>query len=351
MLETKTTGRKSFLTACKGEKLERPPVWMMRQAGRYLPEYRALKEKYNFHQMVKTPELAMEVTMQPMMRFAFDAAIIFSDILVIPEAMGQGYSFKEKETGGGIAMDYALDSAKKIEKLDEKNIEEKLSYVGEALRLVRTEIGNEKALLGFGGSPWTLATYMIEGGSTKEFTKVNAFAYSEPKLFEKLLNKITNALIDYFKMQIRAGVDAIQIFDSWGSACTGSEYWNLSLKWIKKIIDALPEDFCFIVYAKGMAIHAKDLLRTGAKVLSVDWTVKMADLRKTVPGKYTLQGNLDPNLMTTTTEIVRSATLKILENMSPYPGFIFNLGHGITPQAKIENVEAMVETIINFESQ
>lgn len=341
------TSRQRFLAACRCESLERPPVWIMRQAGRYLPEYRAVKEKYSFIQLVKTPELATEVTLQPLKRFPLDAAIIFSDILIIPEALGQPYHFRDE---GGIGMDFILDSADKIRGLDNSNIAEKLSYVGKALELTRSSIGESKALLGFGGSPWTLATYMVEGGSSKNFTKIKSLAYQEPALFEGLMKKISDAVIDLFKLKIRSGVDAIQIFDSWGSVCPGPDYWELSLKWIKYIIDALPKNVPIILFAKGMAHHAKDLLKTGAQVLSVDWTVDMAEMRNSLAYPFTIQGNMDPVLLNTTPEVVRYNALKILDQMAPYPGYIFNLGHGILPEAKIENVEMLLQTVTEYKS-
>lgn len=339
------TSRERFLAACRQESLERPPIWIMRQAGRYLPEYRKLKEKYSFIELVKTPELAMEVTLQPLKRFSLDAAIIFSDILIIPEALGQPYHFKDE---GGIEMKFTLDSAAKINALDNSDITEKLGYVGEALLLTRSAIGQSKALLGFGGSPWTLATYMVEGGSSKDFTKIKALAYEQPKLFERLMEKISNAVIDLFKLKIKAGVDAIQIFDSWGCICPGLDYWELSLKWIKYIIDKLPQDIPIILFAKGMAYHAKNLLKTGAKGISVDWTVDMSQLLKCLSTPFTIQGNLDPVLLNTTPEIVRNKALTLLNQMAPYPGYIFNLGHGILPEAKIENVQTLVQTVVEY---
>lgn len=341
------TSRQRFLAACKYESLERPPIWIMRQAGRYLPEYRALKEKYSFIQLVKTPDLATEVTLQPLKRFPLDAAIIFSDILIIPEALGQPYHFKDE---GGIEMDFILNSAAKINNLNNSNILEKLSYVGKAVELTRSSIGENKALLGFGGSPWTLATYMVEGGSSKNFTRIKSLAYQEPELFELLMQKISDAVIDLFKLKIQSGVDAIQIFDSWGNLCPGSDYWDLSLKWIKYIIDALPREIPIILFAKGMAHHTKDLLRTGAQALSVDWTVNMAELRHSSPIPFAIQGNLDPTLLNTTPEIVQYQASKILNQMAPYPGYIFNLGHGILPDAKIENVETLLQTVIQYKA-
>lgn len=342
------TSRERFLAACKQRVLDRPPIWIMRQAGRYLPEYRALKEKYGFLQLVKTPELAAEVTLQPLKRFEFDAAIIFSDILIIPEALGQSYHFRDE---GGIGMDFTLDTVDKIKKLDNSDIPGKLSYLGQAMRLTREAIGSNKALLGFGGAPWTLATYMVEGGSSQNFSKIKSLAYEQPRVFEELMKKISDALIDLFQLQIQAGADSIQIFDSWGNICSGIDYWEFSLKWIKYIIDKLPKDFPFILFAKGMAHHAENLLKTGAKILSIDWTVNMQQLANSINIPFSIQGNLDPVLLNTTPELVRHNALKLLDQMQSYPGYIFNLGHGILPEAKIENVEALVQTVTRYPSK
>ena len=334
--------RQRFLAACACAPLDRPPVWIMRQAGRYLPEYRALKEKHSFLEMVKTPELAAEVTLQPMRRFAFDAAIIFSDILVIPEAMGQGYHFREE---GGIAMDYRLETRAQLDRLTTDGIAEKLAYVGAALGNVRTTLKGETALLGFGGSPWTLATYMLEGGSADEFERSKTVYYSDPAFFNALLEKVTAALIDYFRMQIRAGADAIQIFDSWGGIIAGQDYEAASLRWVREIIAALPKDFPVILYAKGANSQLTDQAFSGASVLGVDWTIDLGLARKLVPGNIALQGNLDPVLLNTTPDIVRHETARLLESMRGAHGHIFNLGHGILPQAKLECVQALVDTV------
>lgn len=337
--------RERFLAACRRQTLTRPPIWIMRQAGRYLPEYRALKEKYSFLELVKTPELASEITLQPLKRFPLDAAIIFSDILIIPEALGQSYHFKNE---GGIIMDFVLDSAERIHALDSSNIQEKLAYVGESMKLTRASIGLDKALLGFGGAPWTLATYMVEGGSSKDFIKIKSLAYEQPNLFTQLMEKITDALIQLFKLQIESGADAIQIFDSWGINCWGIDYWKHSLKWIKMIIDALPKHFPIILFAKGMSQHAENLLKTGAKILSVDWSTNMQELSYSIPIPFTIQGNLDPAILNMTPEIVRKNALKLLDQMESHAGYIFNLGHGILPEAKIENVEMLVRTVTEY---
>jgi uroporphyrinogen decarboxylase len=339
------TSRERFLAAVNCQPLERPPVWIMRQAGRYLPEYRELKAKSSFLEMVRTPELAAEVTLQPLRRFALDAAIIFSDILVIPEALGQGYKFRDT---GGIAMDFKLENQAQLDRLNPDGVAERLDYVGQALTRVKTALKGEKALLGFGGSPWTLATYMLEGGSADDFHRSKTVFYSDRPFFEALMEKLTKALIEYFHMQIRAGADAIQIFDSWGGIVAGQDYEAASLRWIREIIAALPKDFPVILYAKGTPTQLTDQAFSGARVLGVDWTLDLGITRRLVPGNVALQGNLDPVLMNTTPEIVRRETTRILENMRTAPGHIFNLGHGIMPQARIECVETLVNTVTGW---
>lgn len=340
------TSRERFLAALACQPLDRPPVWVMRQAGRYLPEYRALKAKSSFLHMVRTPELATEVTLQPLKRFALDAAILFSDILVIPEALGQGYSFREQ---GGIGMDYRIDTKAQVDALNPASaVPEKLAYVAAALRLIKKEIGNEKTLLGFGGSPWTLATYMLEGGSSTDFERSKLLFYTEPALFTALMEKLCDALVVYFKMQIEAGADAIQIFDSWGGILAGQDYEAASLRWIRRIVKALPSDFPIILYAKGTAPHLTDQAFTGVRAISVDWTNDLAVVRHTLPANIAVQGNLDPVLMQTTPEIVRRETHRLLESMRGSRGHIVNLGHGITPKAKVENMQALVETVTNW---
>lgn len=314
----------------------------MRQAGRYLPEYRELKAQHDFVTMVRTPELAAEVTLQPLKRFPLDAAIIFSDILVIPEALGQGYHFRDQ---GGIGMDYLLDTAEKIEALDAEKVTERLAYVASALELTKFKMDGDKALLGFCGSPWTLACYMVEGGSAKDFIAIKRMAWDQPELFEKLMQKLTHAIIDYLHMQIDAGADALQIFDSWGSICPAIHYEAWSLRWIHDIINALKGRVPVILYAKGMGHKSPDLLRTGASILSLDWTLNMRRMRKVLGPHVTVQGNLDPVTLTTTPEIVRKEAMRLIDDIGRQPGFIFNLGHGMLPSAKIECVEALMEVV------
>ena len=341
------TPRERLLAATRCQPVDRPPVWLMRQAGRYLPEYRALKEQHDFLTMVRTPELAAEVTLQPLRRFELDAAIIFSDILVIPEALGQGYHFRDK---GGIGMDFILDSKERIEALDGSGIEEKLGYVGKALRHVRTEMGESTALLGFCGSPWTLACYMVEGGSAKDFTRIKELAWAQPESFELLLQTLTDAIVDYLLMQVEAGADAIQIFDSWGSICPANHYEAWSLRWIRHIIKALEGRVPVILYAKGMGHLGADLCHTGASVLSLDWTLDLRKARQALGHGIAVQGNLDPVVLTTTPEITRRETRRVLESANHHPGFIFNLGHGMLPSAKIDCVQALLDTVTTWQA-
>jgi uroporphyrinogen decarboxylase len=318
----------------------------MRQAGRYLPEYRELKAKHGFLKMVRTPELAAEVSVQPIKRFALDAVILFSDILVIPEALGQGYTFRDE---GGIAMEHRLESRSMIEALAPASaVPERLSYVGAALALLKRELAGSKALLGFGGSPWTLATYMVEGGSSDDFALVKGLFYEDRGTFDLLLSKLTASLIAYFRMQIAAGADAIQIFDSWGGAVAGPDYEAASLCWIREIIAAMPEGFPIIIYGKGTGPHMVDQSFTGARVLSVDWSNDLAVVRRTLPSNVAVQGNLDPTILNTTPDIARRETIRLLESMRGTAGHIFNLGHGILPQAKIGCVEALIDAVTSW---
>jgi uroporphyrinogen decarboxylase len=337
--------RERFRRACLCEPLDRPPIWVMRQAGRHLPEYRELKTKYTFHELVQTPELAHEVTMQPIRRYGMDAAIMFSDILVIPEAMGQPYEFRD---GGGIEMAYRIETKNDIDRLDASAIEERLDYVAQTLRLLRKTLGDETALIGFGGSPWTLATYMVEGGSSKDYSRAKRLFYTEREQFDALMEKITEALIAYFKMQIREGVDAIQIFDSWGGVLAPNSFWEASAKWMARISEAVRDEVPVIVFSKGSHQNVSDLVRTRPNMLGADWTTSLVDFRNKLPDNIGVQGNLDPVILQTTPAIVRRETTEILESMRGKTGHVFNLGHGISPAAKIENMEALVSTVQEF---
>jgi len=337
-----SANRRRFLDACHCRPVERPPVWLMRQAGRALPEYRALKEKHSFLELVQTPELAAEVTLQPIRRFDFDAAILFSDILVVAEGLGQRYQFRER---GGIQMEFLLKTASDIERLEVEAVTERLQYVAQTLPLVRTALGGRTALIGFAGSPWTLANFMVEGGGVKEYTKAKALLYSEPQLFARLMQKLTRAVTAFLELQIDAGVDAVQIFDSLGGVLSDANFDAASGAWMKEIVGALKGRVPVIVFARGVHSNWDDLAGLGAQVLGIDWNARLAEIGERLPADIGVQGNLDPFLLTTTPAAVAAETRRLLREMRGRPGHIFNLGHGVPPNAKLENIASLVECV------
>ncbi|MGV3771632.1 MAG: uroporphyrinogen decarboxylase [Verrucomicrobiales bacterium] len=339
---TRPTWRERFANACHCRKNDRPPIWMMRQAGRALPEYRQLKEKYSFLEMVRTPELAAEVTLQPIRRFGFDAAILFSDILVIPEAMGQSYRFRDT---GGIEMDFIISNAADVDRLRVDGVAERLQYVSEALKAIRALLGEDRALIGFSGAPWTLANFMLEGGGSKTPTKALELYQSDPALFERLMEKLSSAVIEYLRMQQNTGVDALQIFDTHAGLIPENDFENCSGRWIRQIVQALDRKTPAIVFCKGVRQWSQ-LEKTGANVLGVDHGISMAKAREGVSDAVALQGNLNPELLTfANLTHVESSTRGILEEMRGGPGHIFNLGHGVTPEARLDNIATVVETV------
>jgi uroporphyrinogen decarboxylase len=337
------TSSERFARAARCQPVDRPPMWLMRQAGRALPEYRKLKETYTFVQLVQNPELAAEVTLQPVRRFGFDAAILFSDILVIPEALGQTYHFKET---GGVVMDFAVTSKADIEKLSVERVVERLSYVDKALRILRKELGDQTALLGFTGSPWTLATFMMEGASVPKYSRALQLFREDKKTYYALAEKLTAAVTAYLKMQIATGIDALQIFDSHGGHLAPTEFQEASGRWTKEIISNLGGKVPVINFSLGTHGNWPDLIASGANVIGIDWQTSLADVRQIIPSHIALQGNLSPVLLAESTpDIVATETKKVLEAMRGRPGHIFNLGHGLTPGAKLENIAALVETV------
>jgi uroporphyrinogen decarboxylase len=345
------TNRRRFLNACRCRAVDRPPVWLMRQAGRVLPEYRQLKAKHSFLELVRTPELAAEVTLQPVRRFGFDAAILFSDILVIPEAMGQPYRFRET---GGMVMDFALRTRADIERLSVEGVTERLAYVDQTLRRLRRELGDQTALIGFAGSPWTLATFMMEGGSAGKYTRAPGLFREDRKTFCALAEKLTAAVAAYLQMQIAAGVDALQIFDSHGGLLALAEFQEASGRWMRDIISRLAPQASrpkppVIVFSRGTHSNWDDLVASGANVIGIDWQMSLADARKIIPPHIAMQGNLAPALLgEAAPETVVRETQAVLEIMRGRPGYICNLGHGVPPDAKLENIAALVETVKNF---
>jgi uroporphyrinogen decarboxylase len=339
------TSRDRFLDAAHCRATDRPPIWMMRQAGRCLPEYRKLKEKHSFLELVRTPELACEVTLQPVHRFGFDAAILFSDILVVPEAMGQGYHFRDT---GGVEMEFPLRDATDIARLSTDAIEEKLHYVTDALRLIKPRLANRTALLGFAGSPWTLANFMLDGGSSKNHTRALQLLREDRPLLNALLQKLTVAVTQFLKAQIAAKVDAVQIFDSHGGLLPNELFAAGSGDWMRRIIAEIDEEIPVIVFSKG-ARDWNTLLSLGANVIGLDPDVDLAAARKLFPGDTAIQGNLNPELLLhLTPQELALRTSELLEKMRGRPGYIFNLGHGVPPGAPLENIASVVRTVREF---
>jgi len=339
------TCRNRFLSACRCESVDRPPIWMMRQAGRSLPEYRELKAGRRFTELVQDPAMAAEVTLQPIRRFGYDAAVIFSDILVVAEAMGQKYELLDQ---GGVKMDFELNSKAAVDRLNPAAVLDEIGYTPEAIRLVRNELGDERAIIGFAGSPWTLASFMIEGGSSRENTRSRAMLYSEPALCQKLLEKITEATITYLKAQIEAGADVIQIFDSQGGTLAPDLFWKFSGLWMQQIIDALGGAVPVIVFARNVHHNWKDVVNTGADALGIDWSISLRETADRLPADVAVQGNMDPALLIAKPECAAAEARRICEEMRGRNGFIFNLGHGVPPDADIAAIQAAAETVQTF---
>lgn len=341
--------RELFHATCAGVKFKRPPFWMMRQAGRYLPEYRLLKEKHGFLGIVKTPEVAVEAALQPMRRFDFDCAIIFSDILVIPESLGFPYKFKD---AGGILIEKKVSREDDVRRMRDNlgNLRENLSYVAENAKLLRGKLP-KKAVLGFCGAPFTLAAYMVEGEGSNDFPRFKNFIKEKPDLFAELMDALSEAVADYLMMQVQCGVDGVQIFDSHASLAPDGEYENMSGMWIKSVLDKLDGRTRTIVFAPKMSERFAEISHLGADAYSVDGSVGLPSLRCGETNRYCLQGNLNPELLSAASAgEVAAQTKKIVEEMLPYGRHIFNLGHGIKPDAKIENVEAMCRAVKSFEN-
>jgi uroporphyrinogen decarboxylase len=341
--ESKILSNKSlFIKACKGEKTERTPVWIMRQAGRYLPEYRAIREKHDFLTMCKTPELASDVTVQPIDIIKTDAAILFSDILVIPEAMGMKLEIVDKT---GPVFDQPIRAASDIGKLNRENVVERLEYVMQAVRMTKEKLENRVPLIGFSGSPWTLAAYMVEGRGSKNFEIIKSFIYNEPAAAHRLLKILADAVIEYLNAKIAAGCDAVQIFDTWASILSPTDFEEFSLFYIRYICENLETNGApVIVFAKGVSSY-KNLAELKCDVLGVDWQRNIGDVRREIAGAKSLQGNLDPTILYAPKEKIRTETKRILDSYGAGGGHIFNLGHGITPKTPVENVQYFVECV------
>lgn len=334
-----------FLRACKKQTVERTPIWIMRQAGRYLPEYREIRERADFITMCKTPELAAEVTIQPVDIIGVDAAIIFSDILVIPEAMGVNLEMIESK---GPKLYEPIRNLDQINNLKVIDPYKDLKYVLDAVALTKKELNNRVPLIGFAGSPWTLMTYMVEGGGSKNFSEIKKFIYNQPEAAHLLLEKISDAVAKYLSAKIEVGANAIQIFDTWGGLLSQSDFKEFSLQYIEKVISKIKrKEEPIIVFAKGVHHSLDDLANSGADVISLDWTINLGEVRNKIGSKVALQGNLDPTVLYANKDKIKEAAVKVLSSFGKGSGHIFNLGHGILPDVDPENAKYLVEVIKN----
>jgi uroporphyrinogen decarboxylase len=337
-----------LLRALRREPVDCTPVWVMRQAGRYLPEYRATRaEAGDFLTLCKTPELACEVTLQPLRRFELDAAILFSDILTIPDAMGLELSLNE-----GIGPKFAkpVRSRRDIDALPELDMEQDLRYVTDAVKIIRKELNGSVPLIGFTGSPWTLMTYMVEGGSSKEFALAKGMLHEDPESAHQLLNKICDAVIDYLKAQVRAGVQALMVFDTWGGALSTPAYLEFSLAYMHRIVHALKADqSCaevpITLFTKGGSNWLEHIAETGCDGVGLDWTISIDAARRRIGNKVALQGNMDPTVLYASGHKVAAEAKRIVAEFGDHPGHIFNLGHGIHPGIDPEKVKILVDTV------
>ena len=337
-----------LLKALLRQPVDVTPVWMMRQAGRYLPEYRATREKAgSFLNLCKTPELACEVTLQPLARFPLDAAILFSDILTIPDAMGLGLYFTE---GEGPRFERPVRNEQDIAALGSPDPEQELRYVMDAVRTIRRELQGRVPLIGFSGSPWTLATYMVEGGGAKNFALSKGMMFDRPDLMHALLGKVADAVTAYLNAQVAAGAQALMIFDTWGGVLSPRDYEEFSLTYMRRVIGGLTREaegrrVPVILFTKGGGQWLPEMADSGCDGLGVDWTTDLKDARRAVGDRVALQGNMDPCLLYASPERIRKGVADVLESFGTGPGHVFNLGHGIHPNIEPEHAAAMVEAV------
>lgn len=332
-----------FLRACKRQNVERTPVWIMRQAGRYLPEYRAVRAKADFLTMCKTPELAAEVTIQPVDIIDVDAAILFSDILVIPEAMGMHLEMIESKGPVFPNPIRTNDDAKRLKTIDPAK---ELKYVLDAVSLTKKNLDNRVPLIGFSGSPWTLLTYMVEGKGSKNFAEVKKLIYNQPKLAHSILEKLANTIAEYLSAKIEAGCNAVQIFDTWGGILSQKDFEEFSLQYVEKIISQIKrKDEPVIFFAKGVHFGLEKMANSGANVLGLDWTMNLSEVRNQVGDKVALQGNMDPTVLYANKDYIKEEVKSVLSSFGEGNGHVFNLGHGILPDIDPENVKAFVQYV------
>ncbi|MFP4295277.1 MAG: uroporphyrinogen decarboxylase [Halothiobacillaceae bacterium] len=348
MTATAPLANDRFLRALLRQEVDRTPIWIMRQAGRYLPEYRQTRARAgSFMDLCRNAELACEVTLQPLERYDLDAAILFSDILTIPDAMGLGLRFAP---GEGPVFDRPVRSAEDVRRIGVPDAEQDLGYVMNAVRTIRGALGGRVPLIGFSGSPWTLATYMVEGGSTKDFGKIKGMMYARPALLHELLAKLADAVTEYLNAQIAAGAQAVQVFDTWGGVLSPERYRAFSLQYMARIVDGLNRTHegrrvPVILFTKGGGAWAESMADTGCDALGVDWTVPIGDVRSRVGQRVALQGNLDPSVLYADPDTIRDEVRKVLESFGPGTGHVFNLGHGIHQHIDPEHVRVLVDAV------
>ncbi|MHA6278905.1 uroporphyrinogen decarboxylase [Salinimicrobium sp. CAU 1759] len=335
-----------FLRALKGETVERPPVWMMRQAGRYLPDFMKLKDKYDFFTRCRTPELATEITVMPIHQVGTDAAILFSDILVVPQAMNIEVQMKP---GLGPWLPNPVRTSADAEKVIVPDVHETLGYVMEAIKMTKKELNDEVPLIGFAGSPWTILCYAVQGQGSKNFDIAKKFCFTNPQAAHTLLQKITDTTIAYLKAKVEAGVDAVQIFDSWGGMLSPEDYQEFSWKYIQQIIDALKSEIPVIAFGKGCWFALDKMAQSGASALGVDWTCSPQMARKLTGGNITLQGNFDPSRLYSPPSEIKRMVQQMINDFGK-DRYVVNLGHGILPDIPVENAIAFVEAVKEYKA-
>ncbi len=340
-----------FIRALLQQPVERTPVWIMRQAGRYLPEYRATRKRAgNFLTLCKTPELACEVTLQPLERYEFDAAILFSDILTIPDAMGLGLQFSE---GEGPRFTHPITNANDIDRIAELEPINELEYVFDAVRLIRQQLNGRVPLIGFSGSPWTLATYMVEGQTSREFRKIKTMLYKEPQMLERLLEILSASISAYLTAQIDAGAQALMIFDTWGGVLSREAYLKYSLAPMQRIVNKLLQhktavEVPIILFTKGGGTWLPEIAATGCHAVGLDWTTEIDHARASIGDKVALQGNLDPTILYGTDDTIRTEVKKVLDKFGKGNGHVFNLGHGIQQFVDPDKVAVLVDAVREY---
>jgi len=340
-----------YINALLKKEVKRTPIWVMRQAGRYLPEYRSTRKKAgDFLSLCKSSELACEVTLQPLERFDLDAAILFSDILTIPDAMGLGLHFIE---GEGPRFSKPLSNLIDIERLTKPDVGDKLTYVFDAVSIIKKNLKNRAPLIGFSGSPWTLATYMVEGGSSKNFSKVKTLMFQNPSHMHQLLDILADTVIDYLNAQIEAGADSVMIFDTWGGLLNKQCYENFSLQYMTKIVDDLHRNYegktiPVTLFTKGGSAWLEQIAASGCDGIGLDWTIELGEAERRVGSQVALQGNLDPSVLYASPEVIVSEVKKVLNQFKGKTGHVFNLGHGITPDVDPENMKILVDAVHTY---